>query len=331
MPDRTTLVSPVVHRVVLVLDRPEVDLLAPDPLLARAHVGVDDAVAIGELVLDGGLGLVVGVDLDAQLGECVLDRERRDLAGDGLLAGDHQRQLLGSDHLEAHATAVDLGATAGRQAGRRVQRAELAERGLDLGRGDPLGRGHAVDRELQRPREADADLVTVLHRLVERGRDDVAVGDLDVLGLEHLADGVAHGAHLLGLTVDRQRHRGGQRRIADRGAGDGEGDDPDQSGQGCLAAEDCLEGCCELRVSVEGHDSPNVVLSGPRVPVRSARATVARTWGSGEAATTASPEWDRGSSSLHWSGSFPIPAVASTQAGTPAGLQTRVHPSGGEL
>ena len=121
-------------------------------------------------------------------------------------------------------------------------------------------RGVAVDGQLERSREADADGAAVGDLLVEAGRDDVAVVDLDALGLEHVADGAAHGGHLTLLPVQGDGHVVAHGAVAEGGAGHGEDRGGREAEEGGLAVDQPCKGAARL------HDSPNVVLPGPREP-----------------------------------------------------------------
>ena len=165
-----------------------------------------------------------------------VDGERRHADLLGLLAGELDLQGLGGDDLEREATTVDRGATAGRQVGAAVERADLAQRTFDVGRGHPVAALLAVDGQLDLAAEAHRDAGAVGDGLVDVGLDQVVRRELDALGLEDVADGVTGGAHLALLAVDRQGHGGGHRPVAERRAADGEDDHGNGGDEGDLAA-----------------------------------------------------------------------------------------------
>ena len=82
--------------------------------------------------------------------------------------------------------------------------------------------GLAVDGELERAAEADRDLAAVGHLLVEARGDHVVAAEVDALGVEDLADGVAGGGDRLGLAVEAQGHGLGARGVPEGRAGHGE-------------------------------------------------------------------------------------------------------------
>ena len=120
-----------------------------------------------------------------------------------------------------------------------------------------MGLRLAVDAQLEGAAEADRDAGAVGDLLVEPGRDHVVLADLDALGLEDVADGVAEARDLLLLPVDRQGHRGGERGVAVGAAGDSEDHRGHEGGEEGLAADEGVETVV--------HTAPNVVLSGSRV------------------------------------------------------------------
>ncbi|MEI2809051.1 MAG: hypothetical protein V9F00_02230 [Nocardioides sp.] len=70
-----------------------------------------------------------------------------------------------------------------------------------------MGGLHTVDDDFEGAAEADADQIAVDDRGIERRVDQVVFADRDVLVLQHLAHGVAHGDHLARLSVDGQSDR----------------------------------------------------------------------------------------------------------------------------
>ena len=88
------------------------------------------------------------------------------------------------------------------------------------------------------------------------GATSSCVADVDALGLEDVADGVAEGRDLLLLPVDREGHGGGQRGVAVGAAGDSEDHRRHEGAEKGLAADEGVETVM--------HTAPNVVLSGSR-------------------------------------------------------------------
>ena len=256
-PARTTSSLALEHRGVLALDDGGVDDLALHLLGGDADVGDHDLVAVGDLGRQRGTHLVVPVDLEAGRLEHVGDGERRHLALLQLLGAELEVDDLRGDDVEGQSAASDRGAAAGRQVGAVEAAADLAERARDVGRVHPVGVRLAVDGELQRSAELHGDGRAVGDGLVDRRGDQVLVGDLDTLGREHVGDGATDGADLAGLPVEGEGHVLAEGGVADRRTSDGRHDQRREGRQDGL-------GPAELR-ETRAHDSPNVVLSGPRV------------------------------------------------------------------
>ncbi len=251
---------------------------ALDVLAHDADVGEHDLVAVLQLVAAGGLGLVALLHLDAQLVEGVLDGERGDGALGPLVGPELHLQRLGGDDLEVDAVAADVTATAGRQVGAEEAVPDLAEGVGHLRGGHPVAVGVAVDLEVEGAAEVDGDPASVGHLLVQAGGDDVVRADVDALGVEDVTDGPAHGGDLLGLPVEGEGHRLAESGVSHGGTGNGKHDHGRQGDhQGAAAGEPPGQGC-ELGVLIAGHDSPNVVLPGSRVPARSTRTRATCGW-----------------------------------------------------
>ena len=159
----------LVHRGVLALDGVEVDGLAVDLLRHDAHLGDGDLVAVVELVVERRLDDVVLVDLDAELPRgrgATVSAATSFLTGLG--AADLDGEGLRGDDRQAHAPAVDVRAAAGGEVGAGEAAADLVEGAVDVGGGDPVGRGLAVDLELEGAAEAHRDRCR--RRPARRGR-----------------------------------------------------------------------------------------------------------------------------------------------------------------
>ena len=248
------------HRGVLALDRVEGDRLAVDLLLLDLDVGEDDLLAALEALAGAQVDLVALVDRHPDGLQGVGHGGDGERALLGLAAGDDQGQLLRGDDLQRRAGAVEVAAAGEREVGVAEAAADLGERGVDVGGVDPVGLLLAVDLEGQLLGVLDGDGAAVLDRLVGLGRDEVALTQLDALLGQHVGDGVTGGADLAGLAVDGQGHGPGQGGVPQGGAGDGQDHRGDESDHDRAAAGEGGDGAA--------HTSPNVVLSGPRVPAR---------------------------------------------------------------
>ena len=140
----------------------------------------------------------------------------------GFLPAIDEGELLGGHDLQRRTGAVEVATTAQRQLGAVEAAADLLERGVDVGGGDPVRLGLAVDGQLEGTAVAHADLAALLDRVVERGRDLVVLAELDAFVGQDVADGRGAGADLALLTVDGQGDGVGHRGVAEGRAGHGE-------------------------------------------------------------------------------------------------------------
>src|SRR5699024_6757241 len=113
-------------------------------------------------------------------------------------------ELLGGRDLERHAVATDAAATARGEVSTGVAAPDLGERAVDIGGGDPVLGGLAVDGQLQLTGEADGDPRAVGDFFVDVGQDLVVLAEFDALVLQHVTDGGSHGGDGAGLAVDAQ-------------------------------------------------------------------------------------------------------------------------------
>ncbi len=244
------------HRGVVARDRAVADRLARDVPLHDPDPGQHELVAVAEDVAQARAYDVVLAERHVQCVEGLLDRHRRDRLVERVLAAEDDGELLGVATVIRRPSRVMPAPRLTDRCARSKLRLISLQRSAHVGGHHPVRRGVAVDVELQRLAVADRDRGAVGDRLVDGWGDLVVALQRDALGREDLSDRVSGRGHVLDVTVHVEGHRAAHRGVADGRADHGRCCDRRGGDQRCLALADA----CELLA----HNSPDVVLSGPR-------------------------------------------------------------------